>query len=478
MIRLRRTALSLLISALLVGCANGPAHKQPIPPASAVGSFSEGQQADVSQTQVQPEWWRLFDSPELNELIERVLAANADLRVAVANLDMARAMARETDAARLPTAVVESNLGSGKKGSQTSTSSLHKTSYDIGLTFAYEIDLFGRLRSASAAALADAQASAAALDAMRVMIVADTASAFIDLCGATVQAKLAREQIASQQHSYNLVTEQLREGEVSPLELAQARTQLALVESTLPGYEAAGRQAQFRLATLQGRPASEAAAKPIVCDALPQIAVPLPVGDGAALLARRPDIREAERRFAAATARIGTATADLYPKITFGSSLGLLMGRFDTVLTPLVSWVFPNRQLAQAKIASARAGEQAAFAQWDVVMLRALQEVETTLTQYRSEHQRRDTLAMARAEGDMAAKRASARYRLGADSYLSALDAERTRNNAAGELVMSEMRIAQLQVALFRALGGGWETVGQSYRQHSHQGVQLEDTDG
>ncbi|KVL46538.1 hypothetical protein WT01_36290 [Burkholderia cepacia] len=475
---LRCTALSLFISALLVGCANGPAYKKPTPPASAVGSFAEGRQAGVSQTPGQPEWWRLFDSPELNELIERVLAANADLRVATANLDVARAMGRETDAARLPSAVMESNLGSDRKGSQPSTANLSRTSYDIGLTFAYEIDLFGRLRSASAAALADAQASAAAVDAMRVMIVADTASAFIDLCSATVQARLAREQIASQQRSYHLVTEQLRAGEVSPLELAQARTQLALVESTLPGYEAAGRQARFRLATLQGRPASEVAVKPVVCDALPQIAVPLPVGDGAALLARRPDIREAEHRLAAATARIGTATADLYPRITFGSSLGLLRGGFDSFLTPLISWVFPNRQLAQAKIASARGGEQAAFAQWDVVMLRALQEVETTLAQYRSEHQRRDTLTMARAEGEMAVKRASTRYRLGADNYLSVLDAERTRNNAVGELAMSDMRIAQLQVALFRALGGGWETVEQSHRQHSLRGVQHEGTDG
>jgi NodT family efflux transporter outer membrane factor (OMF) lipoprotein len=458
MMPLSRMALGLLASAALAGSASGPAYQHPSPPASAVGGFSEGPQADVSETPVPSQWWRLFKSPQLDQLVDRALAANADLRVAAANLETARAAVREADAARLPTVVTESNLGADRGGHQPSTSSLSKTSYDLGLTVAYEIDLFGRLRSASGAALADAQASAAALDAARVLIAADTASAFVDLCSASVQAGVVREQIAAQQRSYELVTEQLREGEVSPLELAQARTQLALVQSTLPALEAAGRQARFRLATLQGRPPSEAAAQAVTCDALPHIAEALPVGDGAALMARRPDIREAERKLAAATQRIGMATADLYPRITFGSSLGLLSGRFDAFLTPLVTWAFPNRQLAQAKIAAARGVERAALAQWDAVMLRALQEVETVLTQYRSEHRRRDLLTVARAEGEIALKRASARYRLGADSYLSVLDAERTRNSAANELVGSDMRIAQLQVALFRALGGGWET--------------------
>jgi NodT family efflux transporter outer membrane factor (OMF) lipoprotein len=455
---LSRIALGLFASVTLAGCATGPAYQPPSPPASALGNFTEGLQAGVSEAQVPAQWWRLFNSPQLDGLVMNALAANADLRVATARLETARAAVREADAARLPTAVVESNLSADRHGHQPSTSSLSKTSYDMGVTVAYEIDLFGRLRWGSGAALADAQASAAALDAVRVLIAADTASAFLDLCGASVQASVAREQIAAQRRSYALVAEQLREGEVSPLELAQARTQLALVQSTLPAYEAAGRQAQFRLATLQGRPASEAVAQDVTCEAPPKIVGSLPVGDGAALIARRPDIREAERRLAAATRRIGMATADLYPRMTFAGSLGLLSGRFDAFLTPLVTWAFPNRQLAEAKIAGARGVERAALAQWDAVMLRALQEVETVLTQYRSEQQRRDVLTTARAEADVALRRASARYRLGADSYLAVLDAERTRNSAANELVGSDVRLAQLQVALFRALGGGWET--------------------
>jgi NodT family efflux transporter outer membrane factor (OMF) lipoprotein len=474
MLSFRSIGLGLLASVALVGCASGPEYRQPVAPASAARNFSEGAQAGVSAAQVPSQWWRLFDSPQLEALIARALEANADLRVAAANLQTARAGVRVADAARVPTAVVESNLGADRSGHQPSTSSLSKTSYDIGLTVAYEVDLFGRLRAESSAALADAQASAAALDAARVLIAADTASAFVDLCSAAVQADVAREQIAAQQRSYELVAGQLREGEVSPLEVAQARTQLALVRSTLPAYEAAGRQAQFRLATLQGHPASVAAIQAVTCDALPQIAGPLPVGDGAGLIARRPDIREAERRLAAATQRIGMATADLYPRITFGSSLGLLSGRFDAFLTPLVTWAFPNRQLAQAKIAAARGVERAALAQWDSTMLRALEEVETVLTQYRSEHQRRDMLLAARAEGDVTLKRASARYRLGADSYLAVLDAERTRNSAANELVNSDMRIAQLQVALFRALGGGWESPSST----TPSGQAHENTDG
>ena len=155
--------------------------------------------------------------------------------------------------------------------------------------------------------------------------------------------------------------------------------------------------------------------------------------------------------------RIGVATADLYPRISLGGSAGLIGGGFDAILTPLMTWAFPNQSAARAKIAAARGGEAAALASWDAAILRALREVETVLADYRSEDESQSCAFRSTAgerEGD---GRARSRHRLGAESYLIVVDTERTRNDTAALLAASDLRLAQLQVALFRALGGGWQ---------------------
>jgi outer membrane protein TolC len=249
----------------------------------------------------------------------------------------------------------------------------------------------------------------------------------------------------------------LRYGEVSPLELAQSQALLRRAEAVVPPFEADRRRALFRLATLQGKPPAEADTMPVGCAGPPKIDTEIPVGDGAALIVRRPDIREAERKLAAATARIGIVTADLYPRISLGGSAGLKSGVFDAFVTPLISWALLDRNAVRAKIAAARGTEAAALANWDVVMLRALREVESALADYNAEHMRQASLSEALLEHEKAMKRARSRFRLGAESYLIVVDKERSRNEMEGQLSASDLRIAQIQVALFRALGGGWE---------------------
>ena len=452
---MRRLALAL--TSLLAGCATVPATPSTAAPPAAQGSFVEARGNAVSLAPVPQGWWRLFDDPVLDAHVERALAANADLRVALANLDIARAAGRQSNAARLPRVGVESGAGPINAVDQPSTTTVPTTDYDIGATVAYEIDLFGRLRSATAAARADADASKAALDAARVTVAADTVAAYVDLCGALASAGIAREAVVAQLRSSDLIARQLREGEVSPLELAQSRALLRRAEAMVPPHEADRRGALFRLATLQGKPPADADTLPVGCTASPKVKTEIPVGDGAALIARRPDIREAERKLVAATARIGIATADLYPRISLGGSAGLTTGGFDAFVTPLISWAFLDRNAVRARIAAARGTEAAALASWDAVMLRALREVETALADYRAESVRHVSLTDALLENDKTVKRSRARFRLGADSYLLVLDAERSRNDTAIQRAASDLRIAQIQVALFRALGGGWE---------------------
>ncbi|MBK8272139.1 MAG: TolC family protein [Sphingomonadales bacterium] len=189
--------------------------------------------ANVEPAPLPSEWWRLFDDPALDGHIARALAVNTDIRVALANLEAARATFRQARAAIIPVAGIESGAGPDRADRQPSTSNVPKTSYELGATFAYEVDLFGRLRAATSAAKADTAASAAALDAARVMVAADTAAAYINICGANAAIKLAQAQIATHEQSVALVARRVARGSVSSLELAQSKALLERTRHTL-----------------------------------------------------------------------------------------------------------------------------------------------------------------------------------------------------------------------------------------------------
>jgi outer membrane protein TolC len=288
-------------------------------------------------------------------------------------------------------------------------------------------------------------------------VVADTVQAYVELCGATRAIAQASDVAAAQDRSLALVREQLAAGDVSPLEVAQAATLAASTRAAIAPFEAQRRNALYRLATLQGRPPAEAATLGLACAAQPRLRA-APVGDGSALLLRRPDIREAERKLAAASARVGVARADLYPRLNLGGAAGLLAGGFTGALTPLVSWAFPNVGPARAKLGQARAGERAALAGWDVAVLKALREVESAIAVYDAEQRRNQALATATREAEAYARRAAARVRLGDAPGLLRTDAERALATARLQQAQSAIALSQAEVALFRALGGGWRT--------------------
>nr|WP_294814853.1 TolC family protein [uncultured Sphingomonas sp.] len=436
-------------------CMTAPAPPPTVAPPAATGPFADLPTASIAP--VPDDWWRLFDDPQLDKLVQASLAANADLRVAFANLDGARAALRQANAARLPQTVIESSATVDDPASQPSASSVPSTDYDIAATASWDVDLFGRLRSGALAARADADAQVAVLDGLRVAVVADTVLAYVDLCGAARAAQVSAQVIAAQDRSLKAIRAQFRVGEVSPLEVSQAANLYDSSRATLAPFEAARANALYRLATLQGLAPAEARTWRLECPALPRLRGAAPVGDGAALLLRRPDIREAERRLAAAAARIGVARADLYPKVNLGGALGLLTGAFSASASPLISWAFPNQAPARARLSQARATERAALAGWDVAVLRALREVETALAAYDAEVRRNAALASATGQAQLYARRAAARVRLGDAAPLLQIDAERTVANAALQQTQSDLARAQAQVALFRALGGGWQ---------------------
>jgi outer membrane protein TolC len=202
------------------------------------------------------------------------------------------------------------------------------------------------------------------------------------------------------------------------------------------------------------------------CSLAPILKVPLPVGDGTALLKRRPDVREADRTLAAAIARTGVATAGLYPSVSLGGSVNTAgvsfgdLGKSSGVsfsIGPLISWSFPNIALAKAQIAAAQATSDAALASFDGTVLTALQETETALTNYANDLTRHTSLLSARDHNAEAVRIVRLRYQYGRESFINVLDAQRSLADTEATLAANQANLTNDQIAVFKALGGGWQ---------------------
>ncbi|MET4666936.1 TolC family protein [Sphingomonas sp. PvP056] len=462
-----KTPLLTSLSALaLSACAAGPNYVAPPAPPSAAAPFVSTSAATVTAPADQ-NWWQMYRDPVLDGLVADALAANTDLRVAVARLDSARASLRGAKTDREP------QINAGASGNYARTSQLQnlpgfdreRATYDIGLDVSYEVDLSGRVRRNVEAARGDVGAAQADADAVRVSIVAATTRAYVDAASSAERLGVARRIVDLLDKSTTLTGKRVDAGRASRLDavrIAALRSQRAAL---IPQIEAERQAALFRLATLTGRTPQDLPAAAGARTTTPRIDQPIPVGDGAALLARRPDVRAAERRLAAATARIGVQTSQLYPQISLGGSIGstaLTVGDIFTggpvrwLVGPLLNWTL-NQSAARARIAGAQADTRGALASFDGSVLTALEETETALSNYARELDRRTHLQAARDSAETAARITRARQREGTIDFLEVLDAERTFADSEADLATADARIADAQVDVFRALGGGWQ---------------------
>jgi multidrug efflux system outer membrane protein len=248
--------------------------------------------------------------------------------------------------------------------------------------------------------------------------------------------------------------------------VTRARTAVDQSEALIPSQVATRTAALYRLATLMGRAPADYPQDVATCAKPPALTRPLPIGDGSALIRRRPDIRGAERTLAAATARIGVATASLYPQVNLGGSAGFTgpvssLGSgnaFHLGLGPLISWSFPNRVVVRAQIAQAGAAADQALAQFDSTTLEALRQTETALSAYAREGDRNAALRRAQASAARAADQAGTLYRFGRTDFLSLLTAQAALTTAQANLAASDALLVDRQVDVFKALGGGWQS--------------------
>lgn len=465
--------VSLLALSVLAGCTTvGPDYRLPQQAAmqrpAAQGRFANADGQLASAQPVASRWWQLYHDPVLNQLVEQARAANTDLRVASANLQKALAVASEVNAEAGPHAAVSASAERARISGQSMLldEPLPVTNLgDEGIRVAYQLDLFGKLKRGEQAAEANSEAVAAARDLAAITVTAETVRSYVQICSANHGYQVVRQQLGLQQKQLELTRRLASAGRMTATDVLRAQAQRDSVNAALPAYQAQRDAARYRLAMLLGKaPAEALPAAALACAQEPQLTQAIPVGDGRALLARRPDVKQAERRLAQSSAMIGVATADLYPSITLGASAGFTgfvedLGKRSTQrfgFGPLISWSIPDSG-SMARVRAAKADNAAALAHFDGVVLNALREVETSLSLYAKDLQRLTLLRSARDNAREAAAQNRRLYQAGRAPYLTSLDADRTMVSGEQAVAMAESQLAQDQVNLFLALGGGWE---------------------
>ena len=469
----RRPHLAAVLAAALSlsGCVVGPSYRPPAAPAGAAGSLVSVNPAAETTAAALDDWWRLYADARLDGYVREAFAANADLAVAEANLSAARAVLEASRAAQYPSTTT---VAGGIYGRDAETDEIleiagHKPEtiwkYDVILDASYELDLFGRVRRSIQAAHADADAVAAARDDLKVTIAAETARAYAQICTLGEQISVAERALAIVSREADISTNRRKAGAGSEFEEVRAQALAAQVRSTIPPLEGQRRAALFQLTALLGRTPANAPTEAEACVAAPALTSLIPVGDGADLLKRRPDVRRADRRLAGEIARVGVATADLYPRITLtglyggvGSELPALTENRGLTwgVGPSISWAFPNQAAPRARLRQARAQERAALAGFDSVVLQALKETEQSLATYSAELDHDRALADAQAKAARAYELAHGQFLAGASTQLDLLATEQSLVSADAAVAASHAALAQDQIAIFKALGGGW----------------------
>lgn len=469
-----RTAVVAALSLAIASCMVGPDYQRPT--ITMPARWSEPSPGGGATTPAPSPWWTVYGDRELDVLIERALRANLDLQLAESRIREARASMRASTASLWPNVDLAASAARGGQstnapgvspfgqggdlGAGTSVQNLFQAGFDAN----WELDLFGGARRAVEAARADMQGVAFDRDAVALSLIAEVARTYVDLRGDQARLALAQQRRATQQDALALVRSRYAGGFATDADVANAEAQLQSTEAAIPGWETLSSQAIHRLGVLLGE-APGTLTRELATARAPVHAPPeMDAGLPSDLLRRRPDIRRAERQLAAATARIGVATADLYPKFSLGASAGLasftandFFNRHSTIWSvgPSITWpIFRGRQI-KATIEVRDAQAQQALLAYRQVILIALEDAENSLAACRSERRRHEALAAVLASNQQALAHARALYQGGLTDFRSVLDQQQRTLQAQSDLVQSTTAEWTDVIALYKALGGG-----------------------
>jgi NodT family efflux transporter outer membrane factor (OMF) lipoprotein len=466
--KVRNGALTLLSAVTLAACTLGPNYRgapNVAPDASQAKSFKRATERVTTTAPGLAEWWKPLNDPELNKLIEAALASNPDLHAAQARLRESRAGLRQQQVKELPTTsgtaaylhahLPSSTLGIGSIGA-----------YDLGFDATWEVDLFGGTRRAIEAASAEASAVEADLADTQVTLSAEVAQAYIDLRDQQQRIALVRDSAEIEEQILTLTEQRRAQGVASDLDVERIRTQVENTRGTLIPLDAQITESLDELAILTAREPGALDAELGTQTMLPTLPETVAIGDPAALLKQRPDIRAATWRLASANAQIGENEAAWFPKLTLIGDLGftatnpghlLRSNNFTWIGAPLLQWNGLDFGRTKAKVDQSKAGYEEAEAKYESIVLGALKDANVALSRYG--HQRDNVVSLRNVEtsASHAATLTQQRYRAGTSSALDWLDAERTRFSAQQNRIAGDADLIKDYVALQKSLGLGWQ---------------------
>ena len=480
-----RLWLAATAALLPVGCSVGPDFKRPDPQAPAQWSSAPVSSALSTEPQAVVDWWGNFHEPILSSLIERGASSNLDVRAAVLRITEARAQRDVAAAAFWPTVDANASFARQRLSEKTTTGAAFTglgninipgvsvagfpnpyNQFQLGASASWEVDLFGRVRRSVEAANADLQATVEDQHAVFVSLCADVAHTYIELRGAQLRKEVTDRSLATQQEIYDLTRQRRAVGMTTEFDVANAGAQLDSTQAQVPQLDSEVTQDVNQLSLLLGREPGALRSELAAVRAVPQVPPVLPIGLPADLARRRPDIRQSEARLHAATARIGVAVGDLYPRLTLsasggtqsetGSDLLKWASRFGSIGPTFDLPIFDGSRWASVRLQNVKAQEAAL--DYERTVLSALHEVENALAVYTADRDRGVSLAAAVEQSRDALSLARQRYSSGVANFIDVLDAERTLQQNELSLATNTTAIATDAVAVYRALGGGWET--------------------
>jgi multidrug efflux system outer membrane protein len=461
-------ALALSGALALPGCAVGPDYETPA--TATAPAFANAQHSEYSAQATQKDWWKLFRDAELNSLIDKALRHNYDLKSALANLREARALYLEAGLNLAPIITSHANYTDQKRslGSLNNRDFVPRDLklYSVGFDAFWEVDFFGRVRRDVEASSDEVEAQEASLRDLSVSVIAEVARNYFELRGLQHQLEVARRNAGNQARTLEITLAKLEIGRGTELDTSRASAQLDSTLASIPLIETGIKFAIHRIGVLTGQAPGALTAKLSQPEPIPKLPETITIGSPAELLRRRPDIRIAERTLAAATARIGVATADLFPRVTFVGTLSLEASMLSGIgaagseaysAGPRISWAALDLGRVYARIKAADASAEANLAQYEQTVLNALEETENALVAYNRERSRRALLASAAKASEKAHHLAHLRFEEGITDFLTVLDTELRLLQDQRQLAQSETATATALIAIYKALGGGWE---------------------
>ncbi|GAB5476113.1 MAG: efflux transporter outer membrane subunit [Maribacter sp.] len=423
-----------------------------------------------ANTETITEWWSAFNDPLLDTLIDKARKHNLDINVAIANLYASRAMVKETKLDRLPTVTSNGNVTRTRLGENifvpgaNPTFTTYKSSFDAF----WETDLFGRVSNKIKGAYANQQIAMTELQGTYVSIFAEVARSYIELRGAQYQLDIAKRNLEGQQETYDLTVRLSDAGTSNRLDVSRALAQLENTRATIPPLKARIEAFKNSISVLIGEVPGNLDVDIVSKKPLPSLPESAAIGNVTDLLRRRPDVKRAEAELQVQIASYNLSVAELYPNIEFGGSIGFSAVDFSNFgsndsftwsIFPSISWAAFNLGRVKQQIKKEDALTLAALQRYEKTVLQALEEIRTAMTNYTNELQRRETLRKSSLASAEATDIARKRFNAGLDSFIDYLNSDNTLLQAENRLASSEIASATSLVAIYKALGGGWEII-------------------